>query len=72
LILGEGDALVGRLLLYDALTAEFREVKVRKNLDCPVCSDHPIVTELIDYQQFCGLPSLEAIPVNGTGELMPA
>jgi adenylyltransferase/sulfurtransferase len=72
LILGEGDPLVGRLLLYDALTTEFREVKVRKNPDCPVCSDHPTVTELIDYQQFCGLPSLEAIPANGTGEPIPA
>jgi adenylyltransferase/sulfurtransferase len=68
LILGEGDSLVGRLLLYDALTTEFREVKVRKNPDCPVCGEHPTVTELIDYQQFCGLPSFEAVPANGTGE----
>jgi adenylyltransferase/sulfurtransferase len=72
LILGEGDPLVGRLLLYDALTAEFREVKVRKNPDCPVCGDHPTVTELIDYEQFCGLPSLAAVPVNGTAEAVPA
>jgi adenylyltransferase/sulfurtransferase len=65
LILGEGDPLVGRLLLYDALTAEFREVKVRKNPECPVCGEHPTVTELIDYQQFCGVPSFAAVPTNG-------
>jgi len=58
LILGEGETLAGRLMLYDALEAEFREVKVRKNSDCPVCGDNPTVTELIDYQQFCGVPSL--------------
>jgi adenylyltransferase/sulfurtransferase len=65
LILGEGESLAGRLLLYDALTAEFREVNIRKNLDCPVCGEHPTVTELIDYEQFCGVPSLAAAPVNG-------
>lgn len=74
LILGEGDPLVGRLLQYDALDAEFRELKVAKNHDCPVCGDHPTVTELIDYQQFCGLPSLQhaEIGVNGRGEPIPA
>ena len=72
LILGEGDPLVGRLLLYDALMAEFREVKVRKNPECPVCGDQPTVTQLIDYEQFCGVPSLGAIPVNGAAEAVPA
>jgi len=48
--------LVGRLLLYDALAMRFRELKLRKNPECPVCGDHPTVTKLIDYQQFCGIP----------------
>lgn len=54
LILGQGEPLIGRLLLYDALSAEFREVKLRKNPACPVCGENPTVTELIDYEQFCG------------------
>ena len=66
IILGQGDPLVGRLLQYDALDGEFRELKIAKNADCPVCSDHPTVTELIDYYQFCGVPSAETISVNGT------
>jgi len=69
LILGQGDPLIGRLVQYDALDAEFRELKVAKNPECPVCGQHPTVTELIDYQQFCGLPSLEtASSHNGTGQ----
>ena len=55
LILGKGDTLVGRLLLVDALNMRFRELKLRKNRECPVCGDSPTVTELIDYQQFCGI-----------------
>src|ERR1022692_797653 len=55
LILGIGEPLVGRLLLYDALAMRFRELKLRKNPECPVCGDHPTVTKLIDYQQFCGI-----------------
>jgi adenylyltransferase/sulfurtransferase len=57
LILGEAESLIGRLLLYDALTMSFDEVRLRKNPDCPVCSDNPTVTELIDYEQFCGMPA---------------
>jgi adenylyltransferase/sulfurtransferase len=57
LILGKGDSLIGRLLLYDALTMTFDEVKLRKNPDCPVCGENPTVTELIDYEQFCGMPA---------------
>ena len=71
IILGQGDPLVGRLLQYDALDGEFRELKIAKNADCPVCSDHPTVTELIDYYQFCGVPSAETISVNGR-EAVPA
>jgi adenylyltransferase/sulfurtransferase len=56
LILGIGEPLVGRLLLYDALGMRFRELKLRRNPECPVCGDHPTVTKLIDYQQFCGIP----------------
>jgi sulfur-carrier protein adenylyltransferase/sulfurtransferase len=55
LILGIGDPLIGRLLLVDALGMSFRTLKLRKNPDCPVCGTHPTVTELIDYDQFCGI-----------------
>jgi molybdopterin/thiamine biosynthesis adenylyltransferase/rhodanese-related sulfurtransferase len=55
LILGIGTTLVGRLLLIDALNMRFRELKLRKNPECPVCGAHPTVTKLIDYQQFCGI-----------------
>lgn len=55
LILGKGDSLVGRLLLVDALNMRFRELKLRKNPDCPICGTNPTVTQLIDYQQFCGI-----------------
>jgi adenylyltransferase/sulfurtransferase len=55
LILGKGEPLVGRLLLIDALAMRFRELKLKKNPECPVCGTHPTVTQLIDYQQFCGI-----------------
>jgi len=55
LILGKGESLVGRLLLVDALNMRFRELKLRKNPECPVCGTNPTVTKLIDYQQFCGI-----------------
>ncbi len=61
LILGLGDSLAGRLLLFDALAMEFREVKLRRDPECPVCGDHPTVTELIDYVEFCGLPHETAL-----------
>jgi len=57
LILGIGEPLIGRLLLVDALKMRFRELKLRKNPECPVCGTRPTVTHLIDYQQFCGLES---------------
>ena len=59
LILGIGDTLKGRLLLYDALGMKFRELKLRRDKECPVCGDHPTVTKLIDYQQFCGIKPME-------------
>lgn len=55
LLLGIGKPLVGRLLLYNALDMEFRELRLRKDPECPVCGENPTVTELIDYQQFCGI-----------------
>jgi adenylyltransferase/sulfurtransferase len=55
LILGIGEPLIGRLLLVDALNMRFRQLKLRKNPECPICGEHPTVTKLIDYQQFCGI-----------------
>ncbi len=55
LILGNGQPLIGRLLLVDALNMRFRELKLRKNPECPVCGTNPTVTQLIDYEQFCGI-----------------
>jgi molybdopterin/thiamine biosynthesis adenylyltransferase/rhodanese-related sulfurtransferase len=55
LILGLGDPLIGRLLLVDALGMKFRELKLRKNPDCPVCGTHRTITKLIDYNEFCGI-----------------
>src|SRR6202043_2812541 len=60
LILGSGESLVGRLLLFDALAMKFRELKLRKNPGCPVCGDHPTITKLIDYYEFCGVRGEEA------------
>jgi sulfur-carrier protein adenylyltransferase/sulfurtransferase len=60
LILGIGEPLIGRLLLYDALGMSFREMKLRKDPNCPVCGENPSVTELIDYQEFCGIPQANA------------
>ncbi len=57
LILGQGESLIGRLLLYDALNMSFDQVRLRKNPDCPVCGENPTVTELIDYEDFCGVPA---------------
>ncbi len=54
LILGKGDQLIGRLLLVDALAMRFRELKLRKNPQCPVCGEHPTISKLVDYEQFCG------------------
>ena len=60
LILGQGDPLIGRLLLVDALGMKFRELKLRKSPDCPVCGKNPTVKELIDYNEFCGIRGEEA------------
>jgi molybdopterin/thiamine biosynthesis adenylyltransferase/rhodanese-related sulfurtransferase/molybdopterin converting factor small subunit len=74
LILGQGEPLVGRLLLVDTLAMRFRELKLHKNPACPACGTHPTVTELIDYAEFCGIPSKSSEPaaeINGVPQ-MPA
>jgi adenylyltransferase/sulfurtransferase len=60
LILGAGDSLQGRLLLFDALAMKFRELKLRKNPNCPMCGEHRTITKLIDYYEFCGVRGEEA------------
>jgi molybdopterin/thiamine biosynthesis adenylyltransferase/rhodanese-related sulfurtransferase/molybdopterin converting factor small subunit len=67
IILGIGTTLKGRLLLYDALEMRFRELKLRRNRDCPVCGDHPTITKLIDYQEFCGIRPMPTQPVATDG-----
>jgi adenylyltransferase/sulfurtransferase len=75
LILGIGEPLIGRLVLYDALAMRFRELKLRRNPECPVCGDHPTITKLIDYQEFCGIPNQAhqeaALSGNMDGEIEP-
>jgi adenylyltransferase/sulfurtransferase len=61
LILGIGEPLIGRLMLYDALGMSFREMKLRKDPGCPICGENPTVTELIDYEEFCGIPQANAV-----------
>jgi adenylyltransferase/sulfurtransferase len=60
LLAGVGEPLVGRLMIYDALEMNYRQVKVRKDPDCALCGENPTVTELIDYESFCGVVSEEA------------
>ncbi len=55
LILGKGEPLIGRLLTYDALRMQFREFKLQRNPECPVCGDNPVIKELIDYEEFCNV-----------------
>jgi adenylyltransferase/sulfurtransferase len=57
LLVGKGTSLAGRLLVYDAMAMEFTEFKLSKDPECPVCGEHPTVTELIDYDGFCGMPT---------------
>jgi molybdopterin/thiamine biosynthesis adenylyltransferase/rhodanese-related sulfurtransferase len=69
LILGQGEPLIGRLLLVDALGMNFRELKLRKNPDCPVCGTHPTITKLIDYNEFCGIRGEEKPVETGVPEI---
>jgi adenylyltransferase/sulfurtransferase len=74
LILKAGQPLVGRLMLYDALTMKFRELKLRRDVDCPICGDHPTIRALVDYDAFCGVTPARAdagpkVPAIGVEEL---
>ncbi len=71
LILGSGEPLIGRLLLVDALSMRFRELRLRKNPECPVCGANPTVHELIDYNQFCGIRGEEAAATETVPEIRP-
>jgi adenylyltransferase/sulfurtransferase len=75
LVLGEGETLVGRLLLFDALRMRFREMKLRRDPACPACGDHPTIHELIDYERFCGVAEAQpelAMQEGGVPEITPA
>jgi molybdopterin/thiamine biosynthesis adenylyltransferase/rhodanese-related sulfurtransferase/molybdopterin converting factor small subunit len=71
LLIGVGEPLIGRFMIYDALKMKFRELKLRKDPDCPVCGTHPSVTKLIDYEQFCGVvpAAPEPVAVNNATEI---
>src|SRR5215468_597341 len=69
LILGKGEPLIGRLLLVDALSMKFRELKLRKNPDCPACGIHRTITKLIDYNEFCGIRGEEKPVETGIPEM---
>ena len=74
LLAGLGDPLVGRMQIYDALEARWTTVKVNKDPDCPVCGETPTVTELIDYEEFCGMPAhdrADETPLDPTEEVTP-
>ncbi|HET8674847.1 MAG TPA: ThiF family adenylyltransferase, partial [Blastocatellia bacterium] len=71
LILGKGDSLIGRLLLFDALKMKFRELKLRKNPDCPICGENPSIRALIDYEEFCGITHQPEVTVGADFEITP-
>ncbi|MBI2173783.1 MAG: molybdopterin-synthase adenylyltransferase MoeB [Candidatus Omnitrophica bacterium] len=71
LIMGKGEPLIGRLLLYNALKMEFREVKLKRSPECPVCGDHPTIKELVDYEEFCGLRGVEGKEQRSEHDLEP-
>lgn len=69
LLLGVGEPLIGRLLLFDALNMKFRELKLHKNPECPICGPNPTITRLIDYEQFCGIRGEEYVPSSTVPEI---
>jgi molybdopterin/thiamine biosynthesis adenylyltransferase/rhodanese-related sulfurtransferase/molybdopterin converting factor small subunit len=69
LILGKPEVLAGRLLLFDALRMRFRELRLRRNPECPICGENPTIKELIDYEEFCGIRGEEAQPAVAKGEV---
>ncbi|MDE0461489.1 MAG: hypothetical protein OXH93_03725, partial [Caldilineaceae bacterium] len=68
LIVGIGEPLSGRLLMIDTLDMTFRTLTVNRDSDCPVCGDNPTVIELIDYEQFCGMPSFDEHATDSVAE----
>lgn len=73
LIIGEGEPLIGRLLLFDALKMKFRELKLRRNPECPLCGENPTIKKLIDYDAFCGItPAPAETPAVSDWEVTPA
>jgi adenylyltransferase/sulfurtransferase len=72
LILEKGDDLNGRLIIFDALATKFREMKLRKDKNCPICGDNPTIKELIDYEQFCGILPPQEEPDDSEMEIEPA
>ena len=69
LALGKGSSLIGRLLLFNALDMKFRELKLRRDPQCPLCGEHPTITKLIDYEQFCGIPAEPVAPGSNPDEV---
>jgi adenylyltransferase/sulfurtransferase len=72
LLLGVGEPLIGRLLLFDALSASFEEVRLKKNPRCRICSEKPEVRKLIDYEAFCGIPGHKRERLSQEWEVEPA
>jgi adenylyltransferase/sulfurtransferase len=69
LALGKGDSLLGRLVLFNALDMKFKELRLRRDPQCPLCGDHPTIKELIDYEQFCGIPPEPVNPAANPDEV---
>ena len=67
LIVGQGEPLSGRLLMYDSLAMRFREIRIRRDPDCPLCGANPTITELLNYEEFCGLEVADAVGVGSQG-----
>jgi sulfur-carrier protein adenylyltransferase/sulfurtransferase len=63
LIVEKGEPLIGRLLMYDSLAMRFREIRIRRDPDCPLCGANPTITELLNYEEFCGLEVAESATV---------
>ena len=63
LLLEKGESLIGRLLMYDSLAMRFREIRIRRDPDCPLCGNNPTITGLLNYEEFCGLEVAESAAV---------
>ena len=67
LVVGQGEPLLGRLLMYDSLAMRFREIRIRRDPDCPLCGANPTITELLNYEEFCGLEVAEPVGAGSQG-----